>query len=106
MQLLLLLKSREFSRGSRCCFDDAAAGAGSLERALSFCACHNRAPSMLQNLWLEHDFACLETDHYAGLCEVNFRGLSRIIFAPLSGASFLYTLSPFAVLSSPVSLSK
>jgi hypothetical protein len=22
---------------------------------------------MLQNLWLEHDFACLETDHYAGL---------------------------------------
>jgi len=33
----------------------------------SFCACHNRASSMLQNPWLEHDFACLETDHYAGL---------------------------------------
>jgi hypothetical protein len=44
MQLLLLLKSREFFRGSRCCFDDAAAGAGSLERAsLLLCLPQSRA---------------------------------------------------------------
>jgi hypothetical protein len=44
MQLLVVVKSRVFFRGSRCCFDDAAAGAGSLERAsLLLCLPHSSA---------------------------------------------------------------
>jgi hypothetical protein len=44
MQLLLLLKSAEFFRGSIYCFDEAAAGAGSLERAsLLLCLPQSRA---------------------------------------------------------------
>jgi hypothetical protein len=55
---------------------------------------------MLQNLWLEHDFACLETDHYAGMEENGWCHSMEMILVYAS----LATIDGFIALAAAIQL--